>query len=101
MHDVERLKNYRAYANRLLGATDRKVLAHVASTLAMHIAYCHQKYGAVPLEESLAVYNEPATDEHVRQFVDAMELLAVFMGLVAGEAELLSAKNSASDIPAT
>jgi len=80
MNDPKRLENYIRYANRRMSAADKQTLAQFGYMLALHVAYCHQKYGAVPLEESLAFVRDGlASDKQAEQLVDAMELLNVFL----------------------
>ncbi len=86
MEDIERVRNYQLYVSRLLAQTDKRVLEATAGLLALHIAYCHQKFEAIALEEGLdALTNPERIEDAAEQLVEAMEMLTAFLDAASSQ----------------
>jgi hypothetical protein len=88
MDNLRHFKEHYQLANRLIGAADKDLMAEVARVLAVHVAHYKAKYGAIPMEETLAaLHSDSITEEQAVQLGDAMEYLVAVIGVVGGAAD--------------
>lgn len=70
-------------ADHLIEKSSKEEIAETARLLAMNLAHYQAKYGALPLEETLAMIGiEKPNDDQIQLLSDAMEILVGVLGNV-------------------
>jgi hypothetical protein len=83
MSDFATFKQYYNLADQLFEKSSKDDIAETARLLAMNLAHYQSKYGALPLEETLAMISmEKPNGEQIKLLTDAMELLVGVLGNV-------------------
>ena len=76
-------KQYYNLADQLCEKSSKDDIAETARLLAMNLAHYQSKYGALPLEETLALVGmEKPNDEQIKLLTNAMEILVGVLGNV-------------------
>lgn len=81
MSNISELHQYMALVDKLVQVADKDDLAECARLLAMNVAHYEMRYGALPLEEQLAVTNK-LNDDHAELLTRGMETMAGVLGSV-------------------
>ena len=81
MSNITELHQYLALVDKLVQVADKDDLAECARLLAMNVAHYEMRYGALPLEELLAVTNK-LNDDHAELLTRGMETMAGVLGQV-------------------
>lgn len=81
MSDITELHQYLALVDKLVQIADKDDLAECARLLAMNVAHYEMRYGALPLEEKLAVTSK-LNDDHAELVTRGMETMAGVLGNV-------------------
>ncbi|OIR06062.1 hypothetical protein GALL_118590 [mine drainage metagenome] len=83
MSDFATFKQYYNLADHLIQKSSKDDVAETARLLAMNLAHYQSKYGALPLEETLAMIGiENPNDDQIQLLSDAMEILVGVLGNV-------------------
>lgn len=83
MSDFATFKQYYKLADQLFESSSKDDIAETARLLAMNLAHYQSKYGALPLEETLAMIGmENPNGEQIKLLTDAMKLLVGVLGNV-------------------
>jgi hypothetical protein len=81
MSDFATFKQYYNLADQLIEKSSKDDIAETARLLAMSLAHYQSKYGALPLEETLAmIHMEKPNDDQIQLLSDAMEILVGVLG---------------------
>jgi hypothetical protein len=83
MSDLETFRQYYKLADELIEKTSKDDVAECARLLAMNIAHYQSKFGALPLNETLAMLGsgEPNADQ-LNLLTNSMEILVGVLGTV-------------------
>jgi hypothetical protein len=85
---LAKLQEYHALVKQVLSVADKEVVEEVARVLAAHIGYYQQRYGKVPMEETLASLRaEHPTDERIAYLAEGMQTLVAVLMLATGVAD--------------
>lgn len=83
MSDFATFKQYYNLADQLIEKSSKEEIAETARLLAMNLAHYQAKYGALPLQETLAMIGiEKPNDDQIQLLSDAMEILVGVLGKV-------------------
>lgn len=83
MSDFATFKQYYNLADQLIEKSSKDDIAETARLLAMNLAHYQSKYGAIPLEDTLAMIGmEKPNDNQIQLLSDAMEILVGVLGNV-------------------
>ncbi len=83
MSDFATFKQYYNLADQLFEKSSKDDIAETARLLAMNLAHYQSRYGALPLEETLAMIGmEKPNGEQIKLLTDAMEILVGVLGNV-------------------
>jgi hypothetical protein len=83
MSDYATFKQYYRLADQLFETASKDDIAETARLLAMNLAHYQSKYGALPLEETLAMIGmEKPNDDQIQLLSNAMEILVGVLGNV-------------------
>lgn len=81
MPDITELHQYMALVDKLVQVADKDDLAECARLLAMNVAHYEMRYGALPLDEQLAITSKLNAD-HAELLTRGMETMAGILGNV-------------------
>lgn len=81
MSDTSEFHHYMVLVDRLVQIADKEDLAECARLLAMNVAHYEMRYGALPLEDQLAVTSE-LNEHHAELVARGMETMAGILGNV-------------------
>ncbi len=81
MSNITDLHQYIALVDKLVQVAGKEDLAECARLLAMNVAHYEMRYGALPLEDQLAVTNK-FNDVHGELLTRGMETMAGVLGNV-------------------
>jgi len=83
MSNFATFKQYYNLADQLFENSSKEDIAETARLLAMNIAHYQMKYGALPLEETLAIIGSgKPNDEQIDLLTNSMEILVGVLGTV-------------------
>jgi len=83
MSDFATFKQYYNLADHLLETSTKDDIAETARLLAMNIAHYQMKYGALPLEDTLAfIGSGKPNNEQIDLLTNSMEILVGVLGTV-------------------
>ncbi len=83
MSDFATFKQYYNLADQLIEKSSKDDIAETARLLAMNVAHYQATYGALPLEETLAMIGmDKPNEEQVKLLADGMEILVGVLGSV-------------------
>lgn len=83
MSDFATFKQYYNLADQLIEKSTKEDIAETARLLAMNLAHYRSRYGALPLEETLAMIGmAKPNDDQIQLLSDAMEILVGVLGNV-------------------
>jgi len=83
MSDFATFKQYYNLADHLFESSSKDDIAETARLLAMNIAHYQMKYGALPLEDTLAFIGAgKPNDEQIDLLTNSMEILVGVLGTV-------------------
>lgn len=83
MTDVSTFKQYYNLADQPIEKSSKDDVAETARLLAMSLAHYQSRYGALPLEETLAMIDMTIPNsEQIKLLTDAMEILVGVLGNV-------------------
>ena len=83
MSDFATFKQYYNLADQLFDNSSKDDIAETARLLAMNIAHYQMKYGALPLEDTLAfIGSGKPNDEQIDLLTNSMEILVGVLGTV-------------------
>lgn len=83
MSDFATFKQYYNLADQLFETSSKDDIAETARLLAMNIAHYQMKYGALPLEDTLAyIGSGKPNDEQIDLLTNSMEILVGVLGTV-------------------
>lgn len=83
MSDFATFKQYYNLADHLFETSSKDDIAETARLLAMNIAHYQMKYGALPLEDTLAyIGSGKPNDEQIDLLTNSMEILVGVLGTV-------------------
>lgn len=81
MPDINALHQYIVLVDKLVQVADKDDLAECARLLAMNVAHYEMRYGALPLEEQLAI-TSTLNEDHAELLTRGMETMAGVLGNV-------------------
>jgi hypothetical protein len=86
MSDFATFKQYYNLSDQLIEKSSKDDIAETARLLAMNLAHYQSRYGALPLEETLAMIGmERPNSEQIKLLTEAMKILVgVLGGVVMG-----------------
>lgn len=81
MSDTSEFHHYMVLLDQLIRIADKEDLAECSRLLAMNVAHYEMRYGALPLEEQLAVTSE-LNEHHAELAARGMETMVGVLGSV-------------------
>ena len=85
---LNKLREYHALVKQVMSIAEKETIEEVARVLAAHVGYYQRRYGAVPMEETLAsLHAESPTDEQIADLAEGMQTLVAVLMLATGVAD--------------
>jgi len=82
---LAKLKEYRALVTQVMAIADKETIEELARVLATHLGRYQRRYGALPIEDTLAsMHAEAPTDEQIANLAEGMQTLVTVMMLATG-----------------
>ena len=83
MADLSTFSEYYKLADHLIEKVSKEDLAECARLMALNVAHYQSKYGALPLDETLAMINMDKPNEaQLQMLTDGMEIFVGVLGSV-------------------
>ena len=83
-----KLKEYDALVKQVMAVADKETIEEVARVLATHVGAYQRRYGALPLEDTLAtLHAEPPSDDQIADLAQGMQTLVAVLMLATGVAD--------------
>ena len=85
---LNKLRDYHALVKQVMSIAEKETLEEVARVLATHVGYYQRRYGAIPMEETLAsLHADSPTDEQIADLAEGMQTLVAVLMLTTGIAD--------------
>lgn len=85
---LNKLRDYHALVKQVMSIAEKETIEEVARVLATHVGYYQRRYGAIPMEETLAsLHADSPTDEQIADLAEGMQTLVAVLMLTTGVAD--------------
>ena len=85
---LEKLTEYHDLVKQVMAVADKEIVEEVARVLAARVGYYQRRYGAVPMEDTLASLRADApTSEQIADLAEGMQTLVAVLMLATGVAD--------------
>lgn len=82
---LNKLRDYHALVKQVMSIAEKETIEEVARVLATHVGYYQRRYGAIPMEETLAsLHADSPTDEQIADLAEGMQTLVAVLMLTTG-----------------
>ena len=85
---LNKLRDYHALVKQVMSIAEKETIEEVARVLATHVGYYQRRYGAIPMEETLAsLHADSPTDDQIADLAEGMQTLVAVLMLTTGVAD--------------